>query len=364
MSVIIVDDNDKKTIDISLKSLLNLICGDDRDYKIKLFNDFNKYVNLTIHQKENKIVNIDSPGNTSIVLDISKIIIGNVNYLEEVNVDLLKFDKNDDLSKTYTHGVCHELFHTFNAFIPHYLDNNKLVKQTNDKMYFADGGNISYITPNRKNNTFGKMIDEVLTDNLSYISLLYVDDRFKGFTANDVFNNMKKTNKFYISSYNVFMPFVNLALSSFSNEIDEDFNEIISNKKSIFTRKIKMNNGKELYSNDLLFSHLYNPLHLKKVYEDVMGEKEADKFLINMDKIFTSALDIGEMPVSNIKKFITDIKSFTYKKGEKYFNEGLFDQETLNKYLDNFNNKLSKFYEEFDIKKTKSKSLLLKDEEK
>ena len=337
----------------ALNSDLDLVCGDRLTVRNKINSRLeDKLENIIIFSKENSFVTKKSPGSTIFGINMDNVLKKERDYLQNIKVliyDPIKYDV--DSSKELSGIYAHELFHTLSLIVPGMIKSNSIIYEDSDNsLYINAGGKVEKIS-SKGNEIYGHMFNETLTEMLGIVALSYRNSKQinNGINANTILKEKYTKWNDSRSAYIFFTSLTRLALAAFSNDPDEDFDNIVKTKNSIFFAKREMKNKEKYYRNDLLYGYLANPLHIKEKFEEIEGPHSYDYFMLGIDEVFNYYLSTGNMDYASIKAYMMILPDFMNKKMDLYKKIGLLSFEEADKLISNFNIIWNEMQEEFGV---------------
>lgn len=335
----IVNSTEKETASIYsiLDSIISLISGDNKIDQKRIEKLFEKKCDrIEIFDEPKETVGELVAGITHHHTDIKKLVNFKRDYTNSSYTYIYKNDCNSkrDLEIHY-HTIAHEIVHHMTTIVPILYKKVFLIEVKKQSMYYCDSGTVAkrdFNTFRDKTHIYGNMYNEVLTDLIAYIAVTYNSNLIDSdkINANDVLSKNDMIDN--ISSYQYCAPFVRLALAAFSNDPNEDFDELIKTNKSIFLNKKKINHFKSLYSNDLLFGFMYYPLHIKHKFDEIQGTDSYDKFMDLTDSIFSNIIKYYQLPKKESLEYLKILTEFVNNKTKLYIKNGYFTKKEAELY--------------------------------
>ena len=335
-------ESDYLTVESSYKKILHLFSNNQRK---QIEDAISKRLgSIIVHQSNysDNVINSNTPGSTSYV--------GNINSKVRVRVSPKGTKKQGE------HYVRHEIVHAFSVAARDAFSNQAregmsngipLFKKEvfNGSDYQAVMGNIYKANySGGANIQYGAGFCEIMTDLFAIISDVSQDEEKKrrGINTNTVINDsISKWNVDGITTgYLGALPLIRLTIAAFSNFPNPNYQHLLDTGNGLFST-ISVANGKNIVPiNDFIYGSMCDPFHIKKVFDDVMGEEEYFKFCELFDNIINIYATHQNPSTEQIEYIIKKLNIFAKENVEKKINN-IYSEKYGNGIIENYNKVLS-----------------------
>ena len=331
-------ERDKRLINDAFHNIAYLIFGRNNQRKINdfyhLFDSEVKEVSIYPQGTRTNFINAYCPGVCRKDPNDDKIVIEMLGYKDSVASQHLFLE----------HEATHEFCHAFVDLLPlafakqkegyirngvHYKNVMGLIQEKNEKTGKLVGQHY-----------YGKMFNETMMDIISTMGLASFDENFSGhITADDVLKKDYTQWEKARTGYSLFTSITRLAIAAFSNNGFVNYNNIIKSGNGIFDVETNTSTGKILKANDFLYGIVYDPQHIEREYDKIMGDGEYRKFAHYVDGLFAIMQNrkMKEIPVHDVKKIMNILPDFLNKKCQYYLQHGIMDGTGITAIIGNFN---------------------------
>lgn len=350
-----------------MKKIINRVevtYGSEQDYLI-VEDSYKKILHLFGNERRKQIETAFSQRVESIIIHpsnyyddaINSNTPGKTNYVGDINSKVRVRVSPKGTKKQGEHYVRHEMVHAFSAAARDAFSTQQkegvvngipLFKKEvfNGSEYQAVMGNIYKANYSGGANVqYGAGSCEIMTDLFAIISDISEDEEKKrrGINANTIINeSMNKWNVDGITTgYLGALPLIRLAIAAFSNFPQPDYQYLLDTGNGLFGT-ISVADGKDIVPiNDFLYGSMCDPFHIKKVFDDVMGEGIYFKFCELFDNIINTFAMHQNPSKEQVEYIIKILNIFMKGNVEKKINNNTYPEDYGNGIIENYKKVLS-----------------------
>ena len=337
------NEQDYSIVETSYKKILQLF-GNDRRKKIE--DAISQRVGIIIIHPANysdDVINSNTPGKT--------------NYVGDINSKVRVRVSPKGTKKQGEHYVRHEMVHAFSVAARDAFSTQQkegvvngipLFRKEvfNGSDYQAVMGNIYKANYSGGANVqYGAGFCEIMTDLFAIISDISQDEEKKRrrINANTIIN--ESINKWNVdgitTGYLGALPLIRLTIAAFSNFPQPDYQHLLDTGNGLFGT-ISVADGKDIVPiNDFLYGSMYDPFHIKKVFDDIMGEGVYFKFCELFDNIINTFARHQNPSKEHVEFIIKILNIFMKGNVEKKINNNMYSEDYGNGIIENYKNILS-----------------------
>lgn len=330
-------ERDKALINGSFYYLAKLVFGSNKDQVIE---NFRKLFELKVKQ-----VNVYPQG--TVTEHISPSVPGICRFVDSDNnilvVDILGYINAEPSQYKFiqhegVHEFCHafaDLLHLVVSKYPNGIVNNG-VKYENHAGMISEKDAITGEHVGSKH--YGKMYNETMMDIITAMAINSFDENSSRIWADDILNKNYLALGNVKTGYSIFTTITRLTIAAFCNVGSVNYQTIVNSGDSIFTKRVRMQDGSDLYANDFLYGIMFDHLYIEQEYDKFMGKGKYRDLCKLHDTVFHNYLQKNQqIPVEYIKRVMKTLADFLNKKLKLYLENGMITEMDKSNIISKFN---------------------------